>query len=60
VTGATERATWVRLFRPAVEARLVDGTTTLDVGERVSVRLEGVDVARGHLDFSRARDNTAA
>ncbi|MFO0648291.1 MAG: RNB domain-containing ribonuclease [Polyangiales bacterium] len=53
VSGVTARGTWVRLFRPAVEGKLVAKAEGLDVGEHLTVRLEAADVARGHLDFSR-------
>jgi exoribonuclease-2 len=54
VTGVNDRGVWVRLHRPAVEARLVAGVEGLDVGECVRVRLDRADVACGHLDFARA------
>lgn len=54
VTGVTEGGCFVRLLHPAVEGRIVQGEAGLDVGERVSVRLDRCDVAQGHLDFSRA------
>jgi hypothetical protein len=53
VTGAAEKGTWVRVARPTVEGRLVRGAEGLDVGDRVSVTLEAVDVERGFIDFSR-------
>jgi exoribonuclease-2 len=53
VTGAAEKGTWVRVVRPTVEGRLVRGAEGLDVGDRVSVTLESVDVERGFIDFSR-------
>jgi VacB/RNase II family 3'-5' exoribonuclease len=54
VTGASPKGTWVRVFRPPVEGRVVRGEDGLDVGERVSVRLVDVDVERGFIDFARA------
>jgi exoribonuclease-2 len=53
VTGASEKGTWVRIGRPVVEGRLVRGERGLDVGKRLRVRLESVDVERGFVDFSR-------
>ena len=53
VSGVTARGTWVRLFHPAVEGKLVARADGLDVGEHLTVRLEAADVRRGHLDFSR-------
>jgi exoribonuclease-2 len=36
-----------------VEGRLERGQRGLDVGDRVRVRLTGVDVERGFIDFER-------
>jgi exoribonuclease-2 len=54
VTGASPKGTWVRVFRPPVEGRVVRGEHGLDVGERVQVELIGTDVERGFIDFARA------
>ena len=54
VTGASVKGTWVRVFRPPVEGRVVRGETGLDVGERVRVELVDTDVERGFIDFARA------
>jgi len=54
VTGASPKGTWVRVFRPPVEGRVVRGEHGLDVGERVRVELLGTDVERGFVDFARA------
>jgi exoribonuclease-2 len=54
VTGASPKGTWVRVFRPPAEGRVVRGEDGLDVGERVSVRLIDVNVERGFIDFARA------
>ncbi len=53
VTGASAKGTWVRVFRPPVEGRVVRGFHGLDVGDRVTVRLDHTDVERGFIDFSR-------
>jgi len=56
VTGASGKGTWVRIFRPPVEGRVVDGFGGLDVGERVTVELVETNVERGFIDFvSRLR-----
>ena len=54
VTGASAKGTWVRVFRPPVEGRVVRGERGLDVGERVRVELLDADVERGFIDFARA------
>ena len=54
VTGAAEKGTWVRILQPPVEGKVVRGAEGLDVGDRLSVQLLGVDVEQGHIDFGRA------
>jgi exoribonuclease-2 len=54
VTGASPKATWVRILQPPVEGKLVHGADGLDVGDRVQVELVGTDVERGHIDFARS------
>jgi VacB/RNase II family 3'-5' exoribonuclease len=53
VTGAADKGTWVRIFQPPVEGRLVHGFEGLDVGDKVHVRLTAADVDRGFIDFAR-------
>ncbi len=53
VTGASEKGTWVRLFKLPVEGRVVEGFMGLDVGERLRVELLRTDVQRGFIDFKR-------
>jgi exoribonuclease-2 len=52
VTGASDKGTWVRLFRPAVEGKVVRGEKGLDVGDRCQVKLVEVSVANGWIDFA--------
>ena len=47
ITGAGERGTWVRIFDPPVEGKIVRGFKQLDVGQKVSVRLLDVDIEKG-------------
>jgi exoribonuclease-2 len=54
VTGASSKGTWVRVPSPPVEGKLVHGERGLDVGDRLRVRLTGVNVERGFIDFERA------
>jgi len=56
VTGASEKGTWVRIVRPAVEGKVVRGFEGLDVGDRVRVELVRTDVERGFIDFVRSRE----
>jgi exoribonuclease-2 len=55
VTGASPKGTWVRVLHPPAEGKVVHGWDGMDVGERVNVKLAGVDVERGFIDFVRAR-----
>jgi exoribonuclease-2 len=54
VTGASAKGTWVRIFRPPIEGKLVRGSKDLDIGDRVRVRLLEVNIERGFIDFARA------
>ena len=53
VTGASEKGTWVRIFQPTVEGKLVQGFEGLDVGDRLRVKLIDTNVDRGFIDFAR-------
>ena len=53
VTGASDKGTWVRLFRPPTEGRLERGFQGLDVGDHVHVKLIHTDVEHGFIDFAR-------
>jgi exoribonuclease-2 len=54
VTGASEKGTWVRTLGTPVEGRVVKGSSGLDVGDRVDVKLVSTDVDQGFIDFARA------
>jgi len=54
VTGAGAKGTWVRVFRPPVEGKLVHGSDGLDVGDKLRVKLVGVDIPNGFIDFARS------
>ncbi|HEY8132957.1 MAG TPA: RNB domain-containing ribonuclease [Thermoanaerobaculia bacterium] len=53
VTGASEKGTWVRIFNPPVEGKLVHGAQGCDIGDRLRVKLISVDIPAGHIDFAR-------
>jgi VacB/RNase II family 3'-5' exoribonuclease len=53
VTGASEKGTWVRLLDVPVEGKLDIGFGSVDVGDRVHVRLVSVDVEKGFIDFKK-------
>ncbi len=53
VTGSGPKGTWVRLLSPPVEGRLVQTSGSIDVGDRIRVRLMHVDVERGFIDFKK-------
>ena len=55
VTGASAKGTWVRIFHPPVEGKVVHGAEGLDIGQRVHVKLVGTDVDKGFIDFVRTR-----
>ena len=55
VTGASVKGTYVRVFHPPVEGRVMRGEEGLDVGDRVRVELLDVNVEKGYIDFARLR-----
>ena len=53
VTGTGEKGTWVRVLNPPVEGKLVKGVESVDVGDRIRVKLVHTDVLQGFIDFVR-------
>ncbi len=53
VTGATPKGTFVRLLKFPAEGMVVRGAQGIDVGDKVQVRLSGVDAAKGFINFER-------
>ncbi len=51
VTGAADKGTFVRIFDPHAEGKIVEGARGLRVGDRVTVRLLDTNVERGFIDF---------
>ncbi len=56
-TGAARKGTWVRIFQPAIEGRLIDGFEGVDVGQRLKVQLVRTDVQKGYIDFKKTSSN---
>ncbi len=54
VTGSGEMGTWARIFDPPVEGKILHGFESLDVGDRVAVKLVSVDIRKGHINFTAA------
>ena len=55
VTGASSKGTWARIFRPPVEGKVVQNEKNLDIGDRVRLKLIGVNVDHGFIDFVRVK-----
>jgi len=53
VTGASEKGTWVRIFDPPAEGKLVHGFDGVEVGDKMRVKLISTDVEHGFIDFVR-------
>ncbi len=53
VTGVVPKGVFVRALSPPVEGRLVRGEHSLDVGDRIQVKLLSTDPLRGYIDFGR-------
>jgi exoribonuclease-2 len=51
VTGAGEKGTWVRVLSPPVDGKLIKGMDSVDVGDRIKVKLLNTDVLNGFIDF---------
>jgi exoribonuclease-2 len=54
VTGASEKGTYVRVFDPPVEGRVIKGEKGLDVGDQVDVKLLHTNPQLAFIDFARA------
>ena len=53
-TGASSKGTYVRIFHPPIEGKVVHGWEGLDIGERTNVKLVSVNVEKGFIDFVRS------
>jgi VacB/RNase II family 3'-5' exoribonuclease len=56
-TGAADKGTWVRIFHPPIEGRLLSGYEGVDVGSRLKVQLIHTDIEKGFIDFKKVRSN---
>jgi VacB/RNase II family 3'-5' exoribonuclease len=54
ITGASEKGTYVRVFDPPVEGRVIKGEKGLDVGDTVDVKLLHTNPQMAFIDFGRA------
>jgi len=52
-TGAADKGTWVRIFHPPIEGRLLRGYEGVDVGSRLKVQLIHTDIEKGFIDFKK-------
>jgi VacB/RNase II family 3'-5' exoribonuclease len=53
ITGTNEKGTYVRVFDPPVEGKVVRGAEGLDVGDMVDVTLLHTDPQHAFIDFGR-------
>ena len=54
VTGASNKGTFVRVAKPPVEGKLLNPRAGSDVGDHLRVKLSGVNIDRGFIDFQQA------
>ncbi len=54
VTGVSEKGTYVRIETPPVEGRVMRGEKGLVIGQKIRVRLTGMDPYKGHVDFEKS------
>jgi exoribonuclease-2 len=52
-TGAADKGTWVRIFHPPVEGRLLYGYEGVEVGNRLKVQLIHTNFDKGYIDFKK-------
>ncbi len=53
ITGANDKGTFIRVFRPPVEGKIVRGAEGLDVGDTTTVTLLSTDPVHAYIDFAR-------
>lgn len=52
VSGVNEKGTWIRIFNPPVEGRLMKDDGSYAVGQLLRVKLVSTHVERGFIDFA--------
>ncbi|MCX5708016.1 MAG: RNB domain-containing ribonuclease [Candidatus Omnitrophica bacterium] len=53
VTGASDKGTYARIITPPAEGRVMRGAKGLVVGQKIRVRLTGMDPYKGQIDFEK-------
>ncbi|ADW69536.1 Exoribonuclease II [Granulicella tundricola MP5ACTX9] len=53
ITGAKDKGTYIRIFDPPVEGKIVRGFEGLDVGDTATVTLSEADPVHAFIDFTR-------
>ena len=53
VTGVSDKGTYVRIVTPPAEGRVMRGEKGMAVGQKVRVRLIGMDPYKGQIDFEK-------
>jgi VacB/RNase II family 3'-5' exoribonuclease len=53
VTGVTPRGTFARILNPPVDGRILHGEQSLEVGQKIRVRLINTNPRLGFIDFAR-------
>jgi exoribonuclease R len=59
ITGANDKGTYVRVFDPPVEGKIVQGANGLDVGDTVDVTLLHTDPQHAFIDFGHGAGQKA-
>ena len=52
VTGVNDGGTYIRIFKPPVEGKIVEGAQGLDVGDKIKVKLISTDPEQAFIDFA--------
>ncbi len=54
VTGVSDKGTYVRIVTPPAEGRIMRGEKGMFIGQKVRVRLIGMDPYKGQVDFEKS------